>query len=327
MITLVTGVPGSGKTYFCVHTIKKKCLQESDIFFRVRDDTILITNIRLRLDDNNNYILIENWEDWFQFFNVNFWQQNLHWWSGKRIWIIMDECQRFFMLAKDNADVYFYLQYHRHFGTHTILLATQTAKSIPGKVYELAEYLIEAVPKSINIFSTLGFRYRVLSPLDKSIVLRRFHLPYDNTIFYLYKDMVFKEEEEMRPQNAFLKPVAIIFLMFLGVVLSLHLFFSGFTSKTQPTQTQAQPTTAQPTTRTSQTQPITYEDLITEEKEPHEEPPKQEPPKEEPKEEPKPKQPIETRGYYYITTQKTPPKTTQESIDLIPKEPKIIYLP
>ncbi len=321
MITLVTGVPGSGKTYFCVHTIRKKCLQESDIFFRVRDDTILITNIRLRLDDNNNYILIENWEDWFQFFNVNFWQQNLAWWGGKRIWIIMDECQRFFMLAKDNADVYFYLQYHRHFGTHTILLATQTAKSIPGKVYELAEYLIEAVPKSINILSVAGFRYRVLSPLDKSIVLRRFHLPYDNTIFYLYKDMVFKEDEEMRPQNAFLKPLAIVVLMLLGVFISLHLFFSGFTSKTQPIQTQTQPT------RTVQTQtlPITYEDLI-EEKEPQQEPPKEEPPKA--KEEPKPKQePQEPRGYYNIAIEKTPPKTTQESIDLTPKEPKIIYLP
>ncbi len=123
--------------------------------------------------------------------------------------------------------------------------------------------------------------------------------------------MVFKEEDEMRPQNAFLKPVAISVLMLLGVILSLHLFFSGFTSKTQPTQTQAQPTT-----RTAQTQPITYEDLITEE-------PKQ-PPKEEPKEEPKPKS-IETTPYYNIAIEKTLPKT--ESIDLIPKEPKIIYLP
>ncbi len=314
MITLITGVPGSGKTYFCVHTIRKKCLQESDIFFRVRDDTILITNIRLRLDDNTNYILIENWEDWFQFFNVQFWQQNLHWWSGKRIWIIMDECQRFFMLAKYNTEVYFYLQYHRHFGTHNLILATQTALSIPGKVYELAEYLIEAVPKSVNIFSLAGFRYRVLNPLDKSMVLRRFHLNYDPITFYLYSDMVFKEEEEMRPQNAFVRPVAFVLLALAGVFLGLHFFFSGFSSKTQPTQTQTQTTQTQPTT-----QPITYEDLITyEEREPRE------PPKEEPKEEPEPK-PIETEpgGYYHIAVEKVRAK---EEIDLSPG-PKITYLP
>ncbi len=131
--------------------------------------------------------------------------------------------------------------------------------------------------------------------------------------------MIFKEEEEMRPQNAFLKPLAVMVLMLLGVFISLHLFFSGFASKTQPTQTQnTNPTQNQPIT-----QPITYEDLITQETE------EKEPPKEEPKEEPKPKQEPkeeEPRGYYYITTQKTPPKTIQESIDLSPG-PKIIYLP
>ncbi len=317
MITLIFGVPGSGKTYWMTHTIRKKVLRESDIFFRVKEDCILITNLKLKLDDTENYIYIEEWEQWTQFFNVHFWQQNLAWWQGKKVWLVMDECQRFFMLAKDNADVFFYLQYHRHFGTHNLIFATQTPKSIPGKLYELCEYVIEAVPKSINIFSVAGFRYRVLSPLDKSIVLRRFHLPYDKITFYLYQDMVFKEEEEMRPQNAFLKQLLILGLAVLGIILSLHLFFSGFSSKTQSTQ-------AQPTTRTVQTQttPLSYEDLITitDEKEPQE-PLKQEPPKEEPKEEPKP---IETRGYYYITTQKTRPK---EDIELTPKEPKIIYLP
>ncbi len=132
--------------------------------------------------------------------------------------------------------------------------------------------------------------------------------------------MVFKEDEEMRPQNAFLKPLAIVGLMLLGVFLSFHLFFSGFTSKTQTTQTQP--------TRTAQTQTITYEDLITEEKEPQE-PPKEESkaieipkPKEQEPGEPKEQEPV---GYYSITVSKTRPKT--ESIDLIPKEPKIIYLP
>ncbi len=320
MITLIFGVPGSGKTYWITHTIRKKVLRESDIFFRVKEDCLLITNLKLRVDDTEGYIYIENWEDWFQFFNVQFWQQNLAWWTGKKVWLVMDECQRFFAIAKENPEVWFYLQYHRHFGSHTILLATQTPKSIPGKLYELAEYVIEAVPKSINILSAAGFRYRVLSPLDKSIVLRRFHLPYDKITFYLYQDMVFKEDDEMRPQNAFLKQLLILGLAVFGIILSLHLFFSGFSSKTQPNQTQTQPT------RTVQTQttPLSYEDLITitEEKEPQE-PPKEEPPKA--KEEPKPKQePQEPRGYYYITTQKTPPKT--EGIDLSPG-PKIIYLP
>ncbi len=314
MITLVFGVPGSGKTYWMTHTIRKKVLRESDIFFKVKEDYLLITNLRLRLDDPEGYIYIEDWEQWTQFFNVRFWQENLNWWQGKKVWLVMDECQRFFAIAKENPELWFYLQYHRHFGTHNLIFATQTPKSIPGKLYELCEYVIEAVPRSVNIFSVAGFRYRVLSPLDKSIVLRRFHLPYDHVTFYLYQDMVFKEEEGMKPQNAFIRPLATVGLAVLGVIASLHLFFSGLSSKTQPTQTQTQ------TTRTAQTQttPITYEDLIQEVKQ---EP--QEPPKEEPKTIETPKE-QEPRGYYSITVEKTRPKT--ESIDLTPG-PKIIYLP
>jgi hypothetical protein len=311
MITLIFGVPGSGKTYWMTHIIRKKVLQESDIFFKVKEDCLLITNLRLRLDDTEGYIYIEDWEQWTRFFNANFWQQNLAWWQGKKVWLVMDECQRFFMLAKENPEIWFYLQYHRHFGTHNLIFATQTPKSIPGKLYELAEYVIEAVPKSVNVFSFAGFRYRVLSPLDKSIVLRRFHLPYDQITFFLYQDMVFKEDEEMRPQNAFLKPLTIAGLMLLGVFISLHLFFSGFS----PKKTQAQIQKTQIQTQEN----ITYENLIKEEPKLKQEPKElQEPPK--PKEE-LPKEPT----YFLVLEKPTHPKA--ESLDLTPKEPKIVYLP
>ena len=316
MITLIFGVPGSGKTYWAVHTIRKKCLQESDIFFRVKDDVLLITNLRLRLDDPTNYIFIENWEDWLRFLNVQFWQENLGWWQGKRVWLIMDEAQRFFYLAKENPEVWFYLQYHRHL-SHNLIFITQTPKSIPGKLFELCEFLVEGVPKSVNIFSVAGFRYRVLSPLDKSLVLRRFHIPYDKITFYLYNDMIYKEEEEMKPQNAFIRPVAYVVLAVLGFLISLHLFFSVFSPKTQ-VQTKAQ-------TQTQTTANITYEDLITEEPKPNPKEELQELPKQEPNpmQEPKPSEP-KPAGYYYITFEKTRPK---ESIDLIPQGSKIIEIP
>jgi hypothetical protein len=311
MITLIFGVPGSGKTYWMTHTIRKKVLRESDVFFRVKEDCLLITNLKLKLDDPDGYIYIEDWEQWIQFFNVRFWQENLNWWQGKKIWLVMDECQRFFMLAKENPDIWFYLQYHRHFGTHNLILATQTPKSIPGKLYELAEYVIEAVPKSVNVFSVAGFRYRVLSPLDKSIVLRRFHLPYDQITFYLYQDMVFKEDEEMKPQNAFIKPLAFIVLALVGIFISLHVFFSGFSPKKTQAQTQATQTTQTQAT----TKPITYEDLIEEVKEKPQEPPKRS----------NEELPIEPS--FQLVYEKTTHPKEMESLDLTPKEPKIIYLP
>jgi len=321
MITLVFGIPGSGKTYFMVHTIRKKCLEESDIFFKVRDDTILITNIRLRLDDSQNYVFVENWEDWFHFFNVEYWQNN-NWWHGKRIWFVMDECQRFFAIAKENFHVFYYLQYHRHFGTHQIIMATQTPKSIPAKLYELCEFVIEAVPKSINIASSFAFRYRVLSPLDRSLVLRRFHLGFDPITFHLYQDMIFQETEDLKPTNAFVRPLLYVALAFLFVFASLHVFFFGLSQKIQA-QTQAQ-------TQTTQTQAnITYEDLIEEEK-PHE-PPKQENNPMQAKQGPNPMQEprlLEPKpaGYYYITLEKRSHRE-RENIDLVPEGPKIVEIP
>ena len=320
MITLVFGVPGSGKTYFASHTIRKKVLQESDVFLKVKDDCLLITNLKLRLDDYTGYIYIEDWEQWTQFFNVGFWQQNLNWWQGKKVWIVMDEAQRFFAVAKENSEIWFYLQYHRHFGTHNLIFITQTPKSIPGKLYELCEYVIEAVPKSVNVFSAAGFRYRVLSPLDKSLVLRRFHIPYDHITFYLYNDMIYKEDEELRPQNAFIKPVGTLLLVLLVLIIALNVFFSGFSSKSglsskanPNTQTQTQTQTTQ--TQTAQTTPITYEDLITEIKEEQPKEPQEPPGAKGAKEEPV--------GYYYIAKEKTRAK---EDIELTPG-PKIIYLP
>jgi zona occludens toxin (predicted ATPase) len=317
MITLVFGVPGSGKTYWAVHTIRKKALEPSDAFFKVRDDTLLITNLKLKLDAEENYIYVEEWEQWLQYLNVQFWH-SWNGWHGKKVFIVMDECQRFFAIAKENPEVWFYLQYHRHFGTHNFIFITQTPKSIPGKLYELCEFVIEAVPKSVNIVGAFGFRYRVLNPLDKSMVLRRFHLPFDHITFYLYQDMVFKEEDDMKPQNAFLRPVALVVFMFFLTFLFAKLFFSHFTHKAQAIQTQ----TTQTHTRAKT---ITYEDLITEKPQ---EPPKQEPPgaKEEPgdyysgaKEEP--------GGYYYIAVEKTRPSADSPNEDVLNPSVKVIEIP
>jgi hypothetical protein len=167
------------------------------------------------------------------------------------------------------------------------------------------------VPKSVNVFSLAGFRYRVLSPLDKSIVLRRFHLPYDPITFFLYQDMVFKEDEGIKPQNAFLKPLAIVFLALLGVLFSLNFFFSGFGSKSKSIQATQPARTTQ-----TQTMPITYEELIEE----------QEPPKPQEQEPPKPKEELPKEPTYFLALEKpTHPKV--ESLDLTPREPKIVYLP
>jgi len=165
MISIIYGVPGSGKTYYAVWWIRKRALEEGDIFLRVRSDVILITNIKLNLDSVDGYIYIEDIKDFSRYMDVDFWRANFSFLRGKKLYVVMDECQLFFYHYKDDPKVLFFLQYHRHLGVD-ILLITQTPKSLPAKVFELSEFLIEAVPKSVNPFSFRAFRYRVLHPFD-----------------------------------------------------------------------------------------------------------------------------------------------------------------
>ena len=252
MIAVTYGVPGSGKTYYAVWWIKKRCLEEGDVLFRVRPNVVLITNLKLNLDSSEGYIYIEDVRDFSRYMDIDFWKANFLFLQGKKLYIVMDECQLFFYHYKDDPKVLFFLQYHRHLGVD-ILLITQTPKSLPAKVFELSEFLIEAVPRSVNPFSFKAFRYRVLHPFDRDLVLRRFHLAFDPVIFYLYQDMIYKPEEaEEKPKNAFTR-YYVLFVSFL--LLTVFLMFSFFTSRlfspSVPSRVQAQ-------------SHIDYEDLVVE---------------------------------------------------------------
>jgi len=260
MITIVYGMPGSGKSYYAVWWIKRRVLQEGDVFYRVRPDRLLITNLKLRLDSEEGYVYVEEPDDLAKYMDVDFWKANYHLLQGRKVVFVVDECQRFFYFYGSDVRVLFFLQYHRHLGMD-ILLITQTPKSIPGKVFELCEYVIESVPKSVNPFGFRTFRYRVLHPLDRKEVLRRFHLSFESAVFYLYHDMIYSPEEgEERVVNAYVKYYVMLVGIIVALVGFLYLFFSSFSSlasRVQPQSSQSVPAV----------QSITYEDLITEETE------------------------------------------------------------
>jgi len=264
MISIIYGVPGSGKSYFSVWWIKKRVLEEGDVFFRVRLDRLLITNLKLRLDSEEGYIYVEDPHELAKYMDVDFWRANLQRVQGKKVVFVLDEAQRFFYFYGSDAKVLYFLQYHRHLGMD-VLLITQTPRSIPQKVFELCEYVIESVPRSVNPFGFRAFRYRVLHPLDRSEVLRRFHLPYDPTVFYLYQDMIYSPEEaEERPSNAYVRYYAMLGGLVVVLVGLIYLFFSNFFSPVSAKSQTADASQTAVSSSTVPTKPITYEDLIVE---------------------------------------------------------------
>jgi zona occludens toxin len=305
VITIIYGVPGSGKSYFSVWWIRKRVLEEGEVFFRVRSDRLLITNLKLRLDSGDGYVYVEDVHELAKYMDVDFWKLNLHHVQGKKVVFVVDECQRFFHFYGSDGKVLYFLQYHRHLGVD-ILLITQTPKSIPQKVFELCEYIIEAVPKSVNPLSWKYFRYRVVHPFDRSEVLRRFHLPFDPAVFFLYQDMIYTPEEgEERVGNAYLRYYAMLGGFVVLLVGLIYFFFSSFFSPV-PVHSRSQPPSSPAVSSPVWDKPITYEDLITEEK-PTE---RDYSPKPKPSEEPKPLE--EPKGYGYVVvdkpSQKIPPK-------------------
>jgi hypothetical protein len=322
MISVVYGVPGSGKTYYAVHWIKKKALEEGEIFLRVRPDVILITNLRLNLDATDGYIYIEDIKDFAKYMDVDFWRANLSRVQGKKIYIVMDECQLFFYYFKDDPKVLFFLQYHRHLSVD-ILLITQTPKSLPAKVFELSEFLIEAVPKSVNPFGFRAFRYRVLHPFDRDIVLRRFHLAFDPVVFYLYSDMIYKpSDEEEKPRNAFTRYYVLASSFLLLTVFLMFSFFSHFSSASLPSQVKSQSVPSPSPSPAVQPVPFQYEDLITEEKQDNPKPSDSQSPK--PSDSPmdSPKSP---EGSYYLVI--TKPFQSDSPKDPLNPSVKVIEIP
>jgi len=312
MISIIYGVPGSGKTYYAVWWIRKRALEEGDIFLCVRSDVILITNIKLNLDSVDGYIYIEDIKDFSRYMDVDFWRANFSFLRGKKLYVVMDECQLFFYHYKDDPKVLFFLQYHRHLGVD-ILLITQTPKSLPAKVFELSEFLIEAVPKSVNPFAFRAFRYRVLHPFDRGIVLRRFHLAFDPVVFHLYSDMVYKpSEDEEKPKNAFTRYYVLLASFLLLTVFLMFSFLSRVFSPSLPSQTKAQPAS-----QVIQSVPLDYEDLITEEKPVEEKPITEEKPKE--------GKPLPSEGSYRIVVEKSDSPKGQE--DVLNTSVKVIEIP
>jgi hypothetical protein len=326
MITIIYGVPGSGKSYFSVWWIRKRVLEEGEVFFRVRSDRLLITNLKLRLDSEEGYIYVEDVHGLAKYMDVDFWKLNLHHVQGKKVVFVVDECQRFFHFYGSDGKVLYFLQYHRHLGVD-ILFITQTPKSIPQKVFELCEYIIEAVPKSVNPFSWKYFRYRVVHPFDRSEVLRRFHLPFDPAVFFLYQDMIYSPEEgEERVGNAYLRYYAMLGGFVVLLVGLIYFFFSSFFSPVpvhSRSQPPSSPAVSSPVWDKSS---ITYEDLITEEEKSTERDYSPKPkPSEEPTEEPK--------GFGYIVMDTPLPKNRPSdrplasSEDVLKPSVKVVEIP
>jgi len=103
----------------------------------------------------------------------------------KKIIFAVDEAQKYFDRKFYDKDVFFFFQYHRHYGVD-ILLATQDASVLPKEIRVLAEFIIRAEQRSLTLKS---FKYKYYSP-DGSTHLFNQTLRKDDKVFSIYKSFL-----------------------------------------------------------------------------------------------------------------------------------------
>lgn len=198
MITLYTGVPGSGKSYKMVHDLAA--------FVEKQPEVPIVSNIRnLKLghEDFDNLLnelfpgekLSQQIERFFDYDH----QKELSNKFGGPIMYVLDECQLYFPRRAGLPKTESYLQRHRHLG-HYLFLATQSARLINSNFIPLIETEIHAARRTISFMGEI--HYKEKSPQSRQIT-NSFSIRPKKKIFELYQS--FEAAEINRPKPVLLK--------------------------------------------------------------------------------------------------------------------------
>ncbi len=231
MIHIIEGVPGSGKTYYAVHYLIKNFYQYDDFYDeyieKENKNVLVITNIEnLRIKHLNLDVLIERFT-LEKFFTVENFERIQKQYKVKNIVIIIDEAQRYFDRKFYDKNVFYFFQYHRHLGVD-IFLITQSKNTISKELVVLAEYIVKAIPRSVQPNSFIYHFYDVDGHKLFTKALKR-----DKNVFRAYSS--FKTDELSKPKNVVKTKLIVYGSLFAISVVALffvlHLFPSFYQTK------------------------------------------------------------------------------------------------
>jgi zona occludens toxin len=211
MITLLTGIPRSGKSYYAVHNILEKLTSDKPF--------LILTNIEGLNVDDARLITQEFDATFFQNTRIAPYLRDLRDKYGLKpedpIYLYIDEAQRYF--NKPDSDTIYFFDYHGHYGVH-IWLITQHEKKISFQITCHHEEEIRAAASSTNPFKS--FMYKKMQSGDQFGSLR---LKREKRVFDAYKS--FSAGDGKMPKSNMRYYVAVLVV---GGVLFWLLFFKVF---------------------------------------------------------------------------------------------------
>ncbi|MGB7402128.1 MAG: zonular occludens toxin domain-containing protein [Arcobacter sp.] len=242
MVTLITGFPGSGKTYYAIDKIynimskNHNLSKEIEVIYTningLNYDLFPKSNIELKklvIEDLYNYLkgcyslyeIYKN-DDAVDEHLIKFTKEK----GFFNVLIVFDECHDF--LSNQDKIKIFWLTYHRHLH-HEIDLLTQNKSLINTKYRAIPEIFIEAQPRSKKLLSsTLTYKHFASFVMRKSDQFNKSSIKTKKEVFELY------QSGNTSKQKSILTKFILIAL--LGISLTVIIFtfiFSSLDAKQQ----------------------------------------------------------------------------------------------
>lgn len=224
MIWLLTGIPGSGKSYFAVSMINdliEKLSKKKSISYEEASSQIkLLHNVDgLKIGTTIDSICAERDLDPLTLFSNKYHVEN----DEFRGWyFVVDECQQYFPKNYRNEDVQRFFQMHRHYGIDVVLLS-QDYKLVCPAISLLSEYQFRAVSDTANPLPGF-FMYRQMVGWEQ--IGRKFKRK-KQKVFDLYKTADFDQKKVKRKA----RPMMIVFII-CGILAVLAVWkISGFKNR------------------------------------------------------------------------------------------------
>ncbi|QKF64223.1 zonular occludens toxin domain-containing protein [Campylobacter corcagiensis] len=251
-ISYITGIPGSGKSYFAVYQIYKEFLESPKkkgfLNFKKQEAKkskyeFLYTNInQFKFELKDNFIPFDNTD--FNF-KLNQLYEVYKSTDGKddalliekakeldlyQVLIVLDEAHNF-LNDKEDEVLKWWLTYHRHL-YQDIILITQDFSLIATGYKSIAEYFYKAIPAQLRLFKN-KFRYQQFSSyklFDKDLVNRKgIHIPILPEVFALY------HSGDKTSQKSFIRRFILIgILIFIVLFIAFKFFISNIILKDAP---------------------------------------------------------------------------------------------
>lgn len=252
MIQFVTGIPGSGKSYYGLFTIAINFNENLSSNKKFSSFKLSKTKYKTALTNINElkfekFVNVKSLD--FDNFKTILIKLYNHYKLGKNdteleelvkdkdffyTLIVLDECHNF--LSKDDEVLVWWLSYHRHF-FQDIILVTQDLPLVNKKYKAFSEFYYKAIPSSRKLFNThMIYQQFTGAQMYKTQLALTKKLPILKQVFELYGSGENNKQKSLVKHFLIIAVSLFLIVLIFGTIWLKNFFGGGVQSAVAPSQ-------------------------------------------------------------------------------------------